>query len=326
MSFQIITKRKRAILLLAFCAFPALFYSQVQQHSPKVLFAIETFAYLKGQSAALKTIARQFPKLKPKVAAVENNAEISFSRAERNIERFLQDELTGSEFMTLQQRIDSLLTLQLQNPIKKEKYAVDFLQKVSKGTHFIADTLRSKGILSFAYHDTPHQEIKDGYSTTFTTKNHPKADQAVLKIPIPSSWLAEEADMPETVQQFTSYYGKGDEKIVIVVYDLPDERQQVILNKKSVLQMIPPESKLIRINNVKIDGIAGVMVEVEQLLNTQENRMKIRMLQFMFTQKQKLYCLQGSIGPVEAHKNLDLHIKKYEPLFRLVASNTEIEN
>ena len=321
----LIFTRSKIIILLLICTSPALFYSQAQKPTPKVTFAIETYAYLKGQSAALKTIAKQFPDLVPKVRAAENNAEIPFSRAERNIERFLQDELTATEFKIVKRNIDSLINVQLQNPIEKQKYALDFLEKVSKGPHHIADSLISKGILSFAYHDTPHEEINDGHIKTFATKNHPKAEQTALKVPIPHSWLAEEAHMPETVQQFTSYYGTGNEKITIVVFDLSGQ-PEVILNEKSILEMIPPESELIRTDNVKIDGIPAVMVDVEQSLGHADDQMKIRMLQFMFTQKQKLYCLQGSIGPVASKKNLDLQIKKYEPLFRLIASKTVIED
>lgn len=66
-----------------------------------------------------------------------------------------------------------------------------------------------------------------------------------------------------------------------------------------------------------------MMVEVEETLN--QDKVKIRMLQFMFTQKQKLYCLQGSIGPADISKNLEPQIKKYEPLFRLIADRTEID-
>lgn len=327
MSFQIITKLKRTIFLFVFCTFPVLFYSQgQQQHSSKVLYAIETYAYLKGQTAALKAVANQFPSLRPKVTRAENNSEISFAKAQRNIEQFLQEELTGSEFDMLQQRIDSLILEKLKNPIENERYAIDFIEKVSKGPRFISDPLVSKGILSFVYHDVPHQEINDGHSITFTTKDHPKADQTNLKITIPKSWLAEEAHMPETVQQFTSHYGKGSEKIVIVVYDLPDGQHEIALNEKSILEMIPPESELIRTDNIKIDGIPGMMVEVEQPVYIADNQMKIRMMQFMFTQKQKLYCLQGSIGPVETDKNLDYQIKKYEPLFRLIASKAELDN
>lgn len=132
--------------------------------------------------------------------------------------------------------------------------------------------------------------------------------------------------MPQTIQQFTSHYGNGEAKIVIVAYDLSAQQPEMILNKKSIMQMIPPEYRLIRTDKVKIDGIPGMMIEVEQSLGYADNQMKIRMLQFMFIQNQKLYCLQGSIGPVEADKNLDQKIKKYEPLFRLVASNTEIDH
>ncbi|RYJ38897.1 hypothetical protein NU08_2122 [Flavobacterium anhuiense] len=38
----------------------------------------------------------------------------------------------------------------------------------------------------------------------------------------------------------------------------------------------------------------------------------------------ELYCVQGSIGPVAMHHNLDLHLKKHEPFFRLVAAGNDI--
>jgi len=41
--------------------------AQLQKYSPKVSFAIETYAFLKGQSTALEKISRQFPSLKTKV-------------------------------------------------------------------------------------------------------------------------------------------------------------------------------------------------------------------------------------------------------------------
>jgi uncharacterized pyridoxamine 5'-phosphate oxidase family protein len=75
---------------------------------------------------------------------------------------------------------------------------------------------------------------------------------------------------------------------------------------------------------VTIDGSPGMMVEVEETINSATTKMKVRMLQFMFVRKKKLYCLQGSIGPVEASKNLEPQIKKYEPLFRLIATKTQV--
>lgn len=324
MSFQIITYLRKVeyTLLFLYCTIPALSYSQEQIYTPKVRLAIETYAFLKGQSSALQMVAMQFPELKPDVAAAEKNTKALFERAQQNIEHFLKKELNDRNFNIVRYQIDSLLNEKFIVPIEKERYARDFLAKVKNKSRLIADTLITKGVMSFAYHDAPHQEITDGHIQTFTTKGHPKAENASLKIPIPKSWLPQEAEMPETVQQFTSCYGKGNEKILIVIYDLPAE-EFGILDEKSVSEMIPPQSKLIRTEAVTIDGNPGMMLEIEETL--EHSKMKIRMLQFMFTQKRKLYCLQGSIGPVETNQNLEPQIKKYEPLFRLIAARTEMD-
>lgn len=315
----------RKLALFIFCVIPVLSHSQVQEHTPKVRLAIETYAFLKGQSAALDMVSRQFPALKPDVAEAEKKLEALFTPAERNIEHFLKDELGHSDFNTLGKRIDSLLNKQFKKPIEKEKYARDFIAKVRERSHIISDTLLLKGIMSFAYHNTPHKEMTDGHVKIFTTKDHPKAEKTALKIPLPKSWLAEEAEMPETIQQFTSYYGHGSEKMLIVVYDLPPEQFNFILNEKTISEILSPQTNLIRNELVTIDGKQGMMIEVEETMDHTYGKMKIRMLQFMFVQNQKLYCLQGSIGPVQVDENLELQIKKYEPLFRIIAFNTQID-
>jgi hypothetical protein len=316
----------KKFVLFFYCVFPTLFYSQIHKYSPKVSVAIETYAFLKGQSSALQKIVFQFPELRPNIKAAEKNSKVLFGRAQRNIERFLQDELDNLEYTKFQYNIDSLLTEQLRNAIEKEKYALDFLAKVRDRPHSITDTLLLKGIISFAYRDIPHQEITDGYSKIFTTQGHPKAKESVVKFPIPKSWLAEEAEMPETIQQFTSYSGKGNEKILILIYNLPAVYYDVVLNQNSISKMLSPETNLIRTDAVTIDGRPGIMIEVEENIHSVATKMKVRMLQFMFIEKQKLYCLQGSIGPADASQNLESKIKEYEPLFRLIATNTQIDN
>jgi len=313
----------RKLVIFIYCLFSSLLQSQVKKnYAPKVNLAIETYAFLKGQNAAIQKITLQFPSLEPNIATAEKSSKVLFRRAEQNIEYFLEEELGNSEFTKLRNGIDSLLNEQLKEPIEREKYALDFIRKVSDRPHSITDTLLLKGIISFAYHDAPHQEMNDGHINTFTTKGHPKADKVDIKIPIPKSWLAEEAEMPETIQQFTSYHGKGNEKILILVYDLPANNWDIRLNEQSISEMIPPTTDLIRCENVTIDGRQGMMAEVEETLN---DKMKIRMLQFMFVQKRKLYCLQGSIGPVQISENLKFQMKKQEPLFRLIATKMQID-
>ncbi|KAF2515700.1 hypothetical protein [Flavobacterium foetidum] len=315
---------KRIALILYFI-FPTLSFSQEQINDPKVAFAIETYAFLKGQNAALEKVAVQFPQLKPNVVATEKNLKSAFGEAENNIQEFLQEELNNMQLDALHNHINLLLEQQFSNPIEKEKYAHDLLLTLKERSNYINNESVSKGILSFKYDDAPHEEITDGHVDFFTTKNHPKAEQVSLRIPVPKSWLAEEAEMPETIQQFTSFYGNGIEKILILVYDLPKELQDMKLTEKSISSLLPPETNVIRTEPLRIDDVPGFMIEVEESIKHRNENMKIRMLQFMFIQDQKLYCLQGSIGPAEPEEDLGFQIKKYEPLFRLIASRTEIE-
>lgn len=287
------------------------------------MLAVETYAFLKGQSSALQKVAIQFPSLKNDVALVQKNA-IIHGRAQRNIEKFLKDELKDTQFKLLQKNIDSLINQQLKNPIEDEKYAKDFLKKVKDKIRFSYDTISEKGIMSFAYLDAPHQEFADGHTMHFSTEDHPKAEESIVKIPIPRSWNAEEAQMPATIQQFTSHDGRGDEKILIVMHELSEEDQNLRLNEQTISEMIAPESKIIRTEKVKIDGLPGVMAEIEEIIDFDTDKKKVRMLQFMFIHKQKLYCLQGSVGPAPLHHNLGHQLRKYEPLFRLVAAGTDV--
>jgi hypothetical protein len=314
----------RALLLIFYCVLTIPTYPQKQNYNPKVTLGIETYAFLKGQGAALKKVASQFPALKDDAAALEKSSEVIFGRAEINIQRFLKHELGNAEFNRIEHRIDSLLSEQLKNPIQKKEYAQDFIEKVRSELHLSKTQGIQKGIISFAYHDAPHQEVTDGHIIPFTTKGHPKAEESAVKLSIPKSWSAEEAEMPATVQQFTSHDGKGTERILIMVHDLDEENQDIVLNEKSIAEMIPPESHVIRTEAVVIDNIPAMMIEVEEVLNISNNKKKIRMLQFMFAYEQKLYCLQGSVGPTDVNQNLDRHIKKYEPLFRLIAASTQI--
>lgn len=110
---------KLTLAALLFCVLSTVCYPQSPKYSPKVTFAIESYAFLKGQSTALEKISRQFPLLKAKVETVEKDTEVSFVRSQRNIEYFLQEELTVSGFTVLQTRINSMLKEQFKNPIEK---------------------------------------------------------------------------------------------------------------------------------------------------------------------------------------------------------------
>lgn len=286
-------------LLLIFCfAASGLCYPQNQRYTPKVQLAIETYAFIQGQKASLAKVAAQFPVVAQEVRSLEKKAQAIYGRAEKNIEQYLRNELKEDQFSILKKNIRLLAEDQLKEPIQKKEHAIDFLESVRDKIDMDEHANIPKGIISFAYQDVPHQEIIDGHIKNFTTQGHPKADESIVTFPVPKSWIAQEGEMPATVQQFTSFDGKGNEKIMMVIHKLAKEDRNLHLNEKSVSEMIPPTARLIRIEEVTIDDIPGIMVEVEETLDIAVNKMKVRMMQFMVTDQEKLYCLQGSIGPV----------------------------
>lgn len=315
----------KPVFLIIYFTASALCYSQSPEYSPKVELAIETYAFLKGQKAALQKVAAQYPSFAEEVRSIEEKAEGTYGRAEKNIEEYLKEELKERQYTNLEKNIELMANEQLSKPIEKMEHAAAFLQTVKEKINFNQAENIPAGIISFAYHDTPHQEVVDGHIENYSTKGHPKADESIVTFPIPKSWIAEEGEMPATVQQFTSFEGKGNEKIMMVIHKLAKEDRNLLLNEKSVSEMIPPTVRLIRIEKATIDDMPGIMVEVEETLDTSVNKMKVRMMQFMVTYQEKLYCLQGSIGPVALEENLDHQFRKFEPLFRLVAEGTEIE-
>lgn len=300
-------------------------YPQQENYNPKVTFALETYAFLKGQDAAIDKVAGQFPELSSDVSAAEKKLDEAFGQAEDNIKQYLKEELEHHQFQKFHQHLDSLLHIQLQHPVEKESHARDFLTQVIQRPKSMYGTPLSKGILSFKYHYEPHQEILDGHIDVFETKDHPKADNVRISIPIPASWLAEETTMPQTIQQFTSCNGNGEEKIFVVVYDLPEEYSKIKLNKNTIADFLSPQTTLLRTEALFIDEIPAFMTEVEELIESGGKIMKIRMLQFLFVKNQKLYCIQGSTIPAVTTENLEPQIKKNEKLFRLIASRTELD-
>ncbi|WP_345139495.1 hypothetical protein [Flavobacterium ginsengiterrae] len=294
--------------------------------NPKISYALETYAFLKGQDAALEKVAGQFPKLSADVRAAEKKLDKAFGQAEYNINQYLKKELEYSQLQKFHKQIDSLLDIELQYPVEKESHAKEFLKQVVQRPENMYGSAVSKGILSFKYHNEPHQEILDGHVNIFETKDHPKADNVSISVPIPASWLAEETAMPQTIQQFTSCNGNGTEKIFVVLHDLSDDYGRLELNTNTITNFLSPQSNLIRTEPVSIDGVPAYMAEVEELIEFGGRTMKIRMLQFLVVKNQKLYCIQGSTLPSLTAANLEPMIRKNEKLFRLIADRTDLDN
>ena len=92
--------------------------------------------------------------------------------------------------------------------------------------------------------------------------------------------------------------------------------------KKSV----PEGGQFISFTKMTIENNDGGMLEIEQAVSRLDITMKFRIVQFMFVRKNKMYFLQGAVGSEKTNIDLVLEMKKYLPLYRLVANSIVVND
>jgi hypothetical protein len=301
------------------CGLGAALYPQSK--SPKMQHAIDAYAFLCGQEQSLVKIAAEFPKLDSDIEKITSSA-IMFNRAKANIELYLKANLTTDEFQRLETEIMISVETAFKKPIEREAYAQNYLEEVKQRIKGAMEIPMCRTILSFAYEEFPEKEMTDGYIITYNTAGHQKSKNADLKIEIPKSWETSDAEQAETVHEFTSCAGYGSEKILIMIHEVPETNEDMF-SDADIREMVPAGTKLFRIEHMTIAGTKGAMAETEETFQGKQGQLKVRMLHFMFAKRGKLYCIQGSVGPVPEQVDLMPRLQKYEPLFRRVIASVQ---
>jgi hypothetical protein len=300
-------------------------FAQSAGYSPKIQLALETYTYLRGQDLSLCAIARQFPELGTETDSVQLAITNSWlGKAKTNLETFLITQLGNENFTALDDQVESFTNRQFERPIEKVSYARNFLAEIGRRLNGNIEPPTKERIQAFAYDQFPDGELIDGHTAIFNSSGHEKAGKSVFRLVVPQSWQPSESEMPETIQEFTSYCGTGSEKILIVAHDA-SVTDKDFFSEASIREMVPPETTLYRIENISLDGRPGVMTETEQPIYFKNSRLKIRMLQFMFAAGNKLFCVQCGVYRALPSEALEPGLKKIEPLCRLVAEGIRIE-
>ncbi|RZJ66311.1 MAG: hypothetical protein EOO50_10285 [Flavobacterium sp.] len=307
----------RALLLLLY-ALAASSYSQDTSWR-RVQIIMDTYAFLEGQHEALSTVEDQYPTLRHDVHATRKVVDPIFESARTNAHKLLLAELGRENFGALQLKIRSTLDKQYEKPIEKEAHARDFLQEVRRRANGDLDKQLPAAILHLAYIDEPHNEwlLDPNHFAVAGNAN------LRLKMPMPKSWKEIDPAMPQALKHFTSMSGNGSEHMIVIAYDVSESKGD-LLSENSIKEMIPPNAKLHAIESIEIDGYRAVSVDAEEEFEASGKRLKVRMLQFMIVAGGKLLCLQGSVGPITATRDIQQHFKTFEPLFRLMALSTDV--
>jgi len=322
-----------SILLLFITAINVFGQTTDNLKKPKYKRVSEAYGYLSGQEYSLNLIKKEFPHFEMSILKAQMSFNSTFGKSKEGMKKYLAEYLGKKEFNQYEEKLMSELKKILGNQTFTEEIATHFISEVeSRAKGNIASTVLET-LLSFQFSDRPQDELTSGFTATFKTKGHLKSKNTDWQIKIPKSWKAEEADRPNIIQKFTSDYGAGNQSIMLTVKEMPlpkgykitKEELNDLFIEKEMKDMVPDGGKFISFTKMTLDNNIGGMIEYEQTVERLDFKMKIRMVEFMFIRSDKWYFLQCSVGSEKTDTDLSLVMKKYLPLYKLVA-NTIVVN
>jgi hypothetical protein len=306
--------------------------AQSEYLKTKYLRMAEVYGYLKGQNYFLDLTKKKFPDLEISVLRVQSLFKSTFGNCLEKVQNYIIEFYTDAKFVEFDNKIQEEI-LKLSKYYTKEA-AESFIHEVEDRAKGNVPSPVLETLLSFKYSDYPEYEFIDGFVNTFKTKGHPKSNGTDWQIKIPKSWKKAEADRPLIIQKFISDCGDGNQSIMIAVDDLDIPEGQTLTFKEineifkedESEKWISDGTRLISYHKTKLENnIVGVL-ETEEITERLDVKIKIRIIQYMFIVKNKIYYLQCMVNSTDLSRDLDFDMKKYSTLFKVVANSIVINS
>lgn len=321
-------------------------------NAPLHIDLTKTLAFIMGQQYGLDQIRQKFPDLSLHVKKAELEFNSSFSNAEENIRKHLQEIFIERYFEYL-----SELQKQVEETLSSQQLTRDFASK------FIAEVeLRARGeipspmleiLLSYQFKNQPDKELQRGFKKIFSTKGHPKAKGLDFHIEYPKSWSSREGHRPNVIQFFSSNNGRGPVYAMIMTRDIIKESKGQLSAREiqslktpsgskkfaaelfadEVLKEMPKGMGMTNVRDIKIkkivlDGWPGAMLEFvgeQQRLDftlTMFNRMYVALYKNYMV---FLHCQVAKL-PEDKEEEFNSRISAYVQLFHLMANSLVIQS
>jgi hypothetical protein len=301
---------------------------------PKYERVSQAYGYLMGQEYTLSLIKSKFPNLELNITKAQITFNSTFSSSKEAMKTYLIETLSDSGFNSYVEKVMTEIKKLLGGQTFTEETATNFISEVeSRAKGNIASPVLET-LLSFQYFTQPHRELLDGFTRTFKTKGHIKSKDTDWQIEVPVSWRPAEGDRPNIIQRFTSDFGDGSRIIMLGIKELPLPKEYKFskqelndfFTEKEAKGMVPEGGKFISFTKMTLDNNIGGMLQMELKISRLDLEMKIRMVQFMFVRSNKMYILQGTVGSEKTDSDLASEMKKYLPLYKLVANSIVVND
>jgi hypothetical protein len=326
-------KTYSSLLLTIITTFSLNVFAQdnIRVKQPKDTRVADALEFLMSQETMLKRIETEIPHLALQVMVVRNKFSQTFGEACKGFDNFFIERFGNekhSKFKNdLQIKFDSILTQQ----VLVEENALSFIDEVkNRANGRFADSTVLETLLAFQYANHPHEEFLNGFTQTFSTKNHPKGRNSDCLIRVPISWRADEGNRPHIVQKFRDEFGNGRQLFVMEINELPIEKDQdlqidmneAIFSDSGIVSLLPSGATLLSHKQIILGGIKGAMVESEFIAK----QIKIRSVLFFTVYDNLRYSMGFSVSSLNPETDLDADMQKYMPLFKLMANSLILNN
>jgi len=300
-------------------------YSQNIETKTGLQNAASAYGFILGQEFVLNKIKIEYPNLYSKTIEAEMMFKISLGKTKENLESLFTIKLPNQKFQELK---DNILN-EFSNLELDQDKAITFIEEVKNRSKGNIQSPIKEIILCYNFYKNPEEEYTKGFTKKFNTKGHDKSKGSDWTVTTPISWVAKEADRPNIIQKFISEGGYGNESIMLMIKDFPDETKiteseiNSFFSEKEAQTMLPPESKFLEFKKMTFDGIKGGMLRYEITNERLNYKITNYVEQFMFIYNRKLYFVTCNLSaPTNDYPNLK-H-EKYSKLFKLVANSIVI--
>ena len=301
---------------------------------PKNKRIIQAYGFILGQNYSLDKINSEYPQLKSQIEIAQLEFNSTFGKAVDSLKCYLINSNGEAKFNEFEKKLKIEINKLFGEQLITEKIAISYLEEVKSRAKGNIPTPVLETLLTFQFYDNPEQEFLLGFTNVFKTNGHPKSNNTNWNIRVPKSWKSEEAERPNIIQKFTSDYGSGFQNIMIMAIEFNSNKKLNYINyetndfftKENMVKYIPEEAKFISFSNIKIENKTGGMLEYEIITERLGLKLKLRVVEFMFVDRNKLCILKGNVGSENIDYDLSPLMEKFRPLYKLVANSIVLKD
>lgn len=298
----------------------------------KTIRASMVYGYFTGIETTLANISELNPNFRNEVNQLNLLLTTNFGQSKKNAIRYLNG--IDNWENTMKSKMDSLKQLIYTNVLFSTNEETEiYLKELEKNLKGNIPSPMLENVLSFQYENQPSKEFSNGYTYTFSTRNHKKSKNTELILTIPKSWSAQEGKQPNIIQLFTSDCGNGLNTISLLTQELPYSREELgNLTFEEINELYKEiftaeysknfiEGKFISYKPMNIAGRAGFLVVYEVITEKMGLKIKMRNNAYIFHDITYLHFINCGIGTSNIEENLEDKSTVISTLFFMIVNS-----